>query len=206
MSHDQAVEVLERSYAGGLQLYSDPDQVRDYLADHSGWFCRCAHPIQTEPLGADGYILNLGNYRFFEQVVMPRFGLFLIAEPTGGYWIQTIREIETHSLGYEVDFHSEMTLVDAPTVAEIPKHLVNSDSRKSTWIVWNLKLVVTVYLPRVIQKLPRSLVRAVAFRLLDQTVRQISRRLSTKVQTDFHQTRQIPQSGLRPNCLPIEVS
>jgi hypothetical protein len=29
--------------------------------------------------------------------------------------------------------------------------------------------------------------------------------LSSRVQTDFHQTQQIPQSVSRPHCLPIEV-
>jgi hypothetical protein len=56
---------------------------------------------------------------------------------------------------------------------------------------WELDLSVWIKLPSVIGLLPESLVQSSGDRLLRQIVRQISRRLTWKVQEDFHATHQL---------------
>jgi hypothetical protein len=59
-------------------------------------------------------------------------------------------------------------------------------------VEWELDLTVTVQFPRFIQRLSKSLVQTTGDRLLRQIVRQISRRLTYKVQEDFHFTLGLP--------------
>ena len=60
---------------------------------------------------------------------------------------------------------------------------------------WDLDLEVMVRLPAFIGVLPESLVQSSGDHLLRQIVRQVSRRLTWKVQEDFH-----AQAGLK--CPP----
>ena len=55
-----------------------------------------------------------------------------------------------------------------------------------TSVQWDLDLSVWVRLPRVVTMLPEQLVQSSGDHLLRQIVRQISRRLTWKVQEDFH--------------------
>ena len=63
-----------------------------------------------------------------------------------------------------------------------------SASAPHTEVRWELDLSVWIRLPSVIGLLPESLVQSSGDRLLRQIVRQISRRLTWKVQEDFHAT------------------
>ena len=56
----------------------------------------------------------------------------------------------------------------------------------ATAVSWTLDLCVWIRLPRVITMLPEQLVQSSGDHLLKQIVRQISRRLTWKVQADFH--------------------
>ena len=60
--------------------------------------------------------------------------------------------------------------------------------RPHTDVRWELDLSVWIKLPAVIGLLPESLVQSSGDHLLRQIVRQISRRLTWKVQEDFHAT------------------
>ncbi|MDY7014297.1 MAG: DUF1997 domain-containing protein, partial [Cyanobacteriota bacterium] len=55
-----------------------------------------------------------------------------------------------------------------------------------------LQLKVTVNFPKFIYKLPPSLIQSTGDRLLAQIVRQISPRLTYKVQKDFHRSLDLP--------------
>jgi hypothetical protein len=57
---------------------------------------------------------------------------------------------------------------------------------------WELDLAVWIRLPGMITLLPETLVQTSGDRLLRQIVRQISRRLTWKVQEDFHASHGIP--------------
>ena len=81
---------------------------------------------------------------------------------------------------YDVDFQASMQLID-------------HDS--TTSVNWDLDLSVWIRLPKVITMLPEQLVQSSGDHLLRQIVRQISRRLTWKVQEDFH-------ASHRLNCPP----
>ena len=78
---------------------------------------------------------------------------------------------------YDVDFQASLGLVNDQ---KDPSGLAQ------TWVSWTLDLTVWVALPRVITMLPERLVQSSGDHLLRQIVRQISRRLTWKVQEDFH--------------------
>ena len=61
-----------------------------------------------------------------------------------------------------------------------------------TLVRWDLDLAVWIRLPSMITMLPDGLVQSSGDHLLRQIVRQISRRLTWKVQEDFHASHGIP--------------
>jgi hypothetical protein len=62
----------------------------------------------------------------------------------------------------------------------------NPNGQVGTSVQWDLDLSVWIRLPKVITMLPDNLVQSSGDHLLKQIVRQISRRLTWKVQEDFH--------------------
>jgi hypothetical protein len=72
---------------------------------------------------------------------------------------------------YDVDFRAGMQLIP---------------EQENTSVQWDLDLKVWIRLPKVITMLPDQLVQSSGDHLLKQIVRQISRRLTWKVQEDFH--------------------
>ena len=89
-----------------------------------------------------------------------------------------------------MDFQAAMHLLEKPK-AEEPVSPI-------TQIEWDLKLSVWLQFPRFIRALPLSFVKATGDRVLNQIVRQVSRRLTRKVQEDFHQSLNLP---LPDSCL-----
>ena len=78
---------------------------------------------------------------------------------------------------YDVDFQANLRLEDNSA----------SDSiEELTAVSWDLDLSVCIHLPKMITLLPDGLVQSSGDHLLRQIVRQISRRLTWKVQEDFH--------------------
>ena len=61
-----------------------------------------------------------------------------------------------------------------------------------TLVRWELDLAVWIKLPAMISILPEGLVQTSGDHLLRQIVRQVSRRLTWKVQEDFHASHGIP--------------
>jgi hypothetical protein len=195
----QAVKFQTR-FAGYMEMYSDAQQVAAYLSAHEGWFCRCAEPMKTSPLGKNGYILTVGQYGAFGYEVEPKMAVVL--EPpanTGVYYMHSIPIPNEPSLGYEVDYQATMQL------EEVPRDLAAEGLEKSfaklgkkdlpnliTKVTWQLHLNIWVNFPKFIQKLPNSLIQQTGDRLLNQIVKQISPRLTYKVQQDFHSRFSLP--------------
>ena len=104
----------------------------------------------------------------------PTIALRLLPQQEGMYRIETVRTVP-QSLAlrphYDVDFRAGMHLVP---------------EQEQTSVQWNLDLKVWIRLPKVITMLPDQLVQSSGDHLLKQIVRQISRRLTWKVQEDFH--------------------
>lgn len=170
------------SFADLMEMRADAGQVADYLDRHEGWFRRCAAPMPVAPLGRNGYRLTLGRFGNFGFEVEPTIALELLPQSAGVYRIITAPESgpaqgsgEAGLDGlYDVEFNAALQLDQAE--AEL------------TEVRWQLDLRVWIRLPGVITLLPDGLVQTSGEHLLRQIVRQISRRLTWKVQEDFHAT------------------
>jgi hypothetical protein len=194
-SDDLSHHVTEPTYFHGyytshMDMYAKAGTVATYLDAHQDWFRRCAHPMKAESLGANGYALTIGRFGSFGYEVEPKIGLDLLPQDQGIYRIQTIPIPDYEPQGYEVDFRAAMHLVEADDPAAVA-------ATDLTRVEWDLNLEVAIQFPRFIQKLPKSLVQSTGDRLLNQIVRQVSRRLTRKVQEDFHSSLNIPFSYKR---------
>lgn len=172
-------------FADCMEMYASAQTVAEYLNTHQGWFCRCAHPMKVEALGENGYILAIGRFGSFGYEVEPKVGLELLPPDKGVYRIKTVPVPDYVAPGYDVDFRSTMQLVE--TLPDLEQW-----TGKVTRVEWQLDLTVYVQFPKFIQRLPKSLVQSTGDRLLHQIVRQVSRRLTSKVQEDFHQSLNLP--------------
>jgi hypothetical protein len=208
LTYTQSVEqqktfVFAVSFMGQMEMYSDANTVAEYLNAHEGWFCRCAQPMQVEPLEDNGYVLTIGKYGSFGYEVEPKMGVVLMPPVGRVYQMHTIPVPNYETTGYEVNYRASMELTE-----------VNLDSQETvknglfakkqtinhciTQVDWTLDLAVTVEFPQFINKLSSSLIQGTGDRLLSQIVRQISPRLTYKVQQDFHTSRNLsipPKSG-----------
>jgi hypothetical protein len=135
--------------------------------------------MTVQPLGQlhNGYVLTLGRFGNFGFEVEPTIGLELLPQSEGIYRIVTVPVAPAAgSEGlielYDVDFNASLEL--------------DQDSDTLTTVRWMLDLKVWITLPGVITMLPNNLVQSSGDHLLRQIVRQISRRLTWKVQEDFH--------------------
>lgn len=180
-------------FADCMEMYADAQTVAEYLNSHHGWFCRCAQPMKVEPLGENGYALAIGRFGSFGYDVEPKVGLELLPPNQGVYRIKTIPVPDYVAPGYEVEFESSMQLVKTQTDSSTQSfHAFDGLRREITRVEWQLDLAVYVQFPKFIQRLPKSLVQSTGDRLLYQIVRQVSRRLTYKVQEDFHHSLGLP--------------
>lgn len=170
-----------------MELFADAETVANYLNSHQGWFCHCAHPMKAEPLGDNGYVLTIGRFGAFGYDVEPKIGLELLPPKERVYRMQTICIPDYVAPGYEVDYQAALHLVEVPTESSLPPQV-----SAITRVEWELDLAVYIQFPKFIYKLQRSLLQKTGDRIVHQIIRQVSRRLTLKVQEDFHQTLGIP--------------
>lgn len=168
-------------FADCMEMYASATTVAEYLNAHQGWFCRCAQPMKVELLGKSGYALTIGRFGALGYDVEPKVGLELLPPDEGIYRIKTIAIPDYVAPGYDVDFKAVMQLVEQPVSSE-----------KITRVEWNLDLAVYIHFPKFIHRLPKSVVQSTGDRVLDRVVRQVSRRLTYKVQEDFHKSLGLP--------------
>ena len=192
-SSDPQVRCYRSCFSDQMEMLASSSVVATYLDRHEGWFERCAKPMQVRAIDHQSYALTLGRFGNFGFEVEPTIGLRLLPQEQKVYRIKTIEpeldpsnsDLREH---YDVDFQARMELKPwAPTP--------DADPDRATSVSWDLDLSVWIRLPKVISVLPEQLVQSSGDRLLKQIVRQISRRLTWKVQEDFHATH-----GL--NCPP----
>ncbi len=177
VSQSSEVTQFYTRYEDSMAMNAAPEVVAAYLDVHEQWFTRCAHPMQVEPLGRYGYALTIGKFGALGYEVEPKIGLELEPQDQGVYRIHTIPVPNYTAPGYDVDFRAVMELAATP--------------EQTTKVQWILDLTVYLQFPRFIRALPQSLIQKTGDRLLHQIVRQVSRRLTHKVQTDFHSTHQL---------------
>lgn len=179
--------VFEGYYVGNMEMFADVETVASYLDSHQGWFTRCAQPMDVEPIGHNGYAISLGRFGSLNFQIQPKIGLHLLPQNRGIYHIETIPVPGHEPEGYDVDFRAAMSL------AEKQQQAVHTG--QATHVEWELNLQTKVQMPKFIQALPQSLVKASGDKLLNQIVRQISKRLTRKVQEDFHTMMNLPLPG-----------
>jgi hypothetical protein len=186
----QGTFVFTVSFNGQMDMYSDVDTVSKYLDAHEGWFCRCAQPMKVEPLTNNGYILTVGRFGSFGYEVEPKIAVVLNPPQDQIYLMHTIPLPEGNE-GYEVSYRAKMKLQEvAGDTAQIQSKGLFSKQiiipQRITEVTWDLDLKVQVEFPQFISKLSPNLIQVTGDRLLAQIVRQISPRLTYKVQQDFH--------------------
>ena len=171
---------FQTHFAGYMEMHSDADTVAEYLDAHEGWFCRCAEPMKVEPLGNNGYTLTVGRFGSFGYEVEPKMSVILEPPENGSYLMYSIPVPDYTPPGYEVDYRAVMELTEITNPQVI------------TQVDWQLHLKVKVNFPQFIHKLPQSIIQSTGDRLLAQIVKQVSPRLTYKVQKDFHTRLDLP--------------
>lgn len=169
-------------FQGTMEMYADPDAVSRYLDLHQGWFRRCAAPMKVAPVGQNGYDLTIGKFGALGYHVEPKIGLELIPQCDRVYRIETIPIPDYTPPGYEVDFKAKQVLEPVPDADAA------ADGLPITRVAWELHLSVGVMFPKFILALSPNLIQKTGDRLITQIVKQVSRRLTRKVQDDFHNT------------------
>jgi hypothetical protein len=190
---------FQTHFEGYMEMYSDGDTVAKFLQSHEGWFCRCAQPMKVEPYTENGYILTVGRFGALGFDVEPKIAVVLEPPQEGQYFMHTIPLPDPTFLGYEVDYQAVMTLIEVARdqageglekvyrkqgIDELPENI--------TKVQWQLNMDVAVFFPKYIHKLPQALVRKTGDRLLAEIIRQVSPRLTFKVQQDFHEGMKLP--------------
>ena len=175
---DPQVRLYSSRFTDSMEMLSSVETVANHLNNHKAWFQRCAAPMTVSVVDAQSYNLTLGQFGNFGFEIEPTITLKLLPQQHGIYRIETAKnpaESSNFQDNYDVDFQASMQLIPG-----------ESDDSDLTMVQWNLDLSVWVRLPRVITMLPEKLVQSSGDHLLRQIVRQISRRLTWKVQEDFH--------------------
>jgi hypothetical protein len=185
------------TFADLMEMRAPAPVVARYLDCHEGWFRRCAAPMSVDPLGSSGYVLTLGRFGNLGFEVEPTIGLELLPQAEGVYRILTVPVPGTDPALqglYDVEFNAALRLDeagDAASDAEFSHEEVDA-LMAHTLVRWQLDLAVWIRLPGMLSVLPEGLVQTSGDHLLRQIVRQISRRLTWKVQEDFHSSHGIP--------------
>ncbi|WP_375474037.1 DUF1997 domain-containing protein [uncultured Nostoc sp.] len=170
-------------YQDFMEMAAPVEKVAEYLNAHASWFARCAEPMKVQSLGENGYALVIGRFGSFGYEVEPKIGLELLPPEEGIYRIRTIPIPDYQPPGYDVDYRASLQLIETD---------VSTSISKVTRVEWELDLIVYLHFPKFIQRLPQSIIQSTGDRLLNQIVRQVSRRLTRKVQEDFHKSLEIP--------------
>jgi hypothetical protein len=180
---------FETHFRGLMGMAADVETVAEYLNAHEGWFRRCAQPMTAEPFGENGYILTVGRFKSFGYEVEPKMAVVLLPPDEKLYVMHSVEVPDYTPLGYEVNYNSSLTL-EAVSGQDVDWNKIGATT--VTKVEWQLHLFVTIQFPKFIYKLPRNLVQTTGDRLLSQIVRQISPRLTYKVQKDFHDRMSLP--------------
>lgn len=180
-------------------MYGDLESVSTYLQHHEGWFCRCAQPMQAEPLGSHGYVLTVGRFGSMGYEVEPKMGVILEPPVDNRYLMYSVPVPEYIPPGYRLHYHAEMRLeetgdpADLAEVFKVFERYQRSDlPDRITKVSWELHLHVWVKFPRFLYRVPLSLLQSTGDKLLTQIIRQVSPRLTYKVQQDFHHQHNLP--------------
>jgi hypothetical protein len=196
-SPDARVRRYASTFADLMEMRAPAPVVATYLDRHEGWFRRCAAPMAVAPLEGEGYVLTLGRFGNLGFEVEPTIGLELLPQAEGVYRIVTVPVPDADpalAALYDVEFNASLRLDEASgaeAAAELSQEEVDQ-LMAHTLVRWELELAVWLRLPSMLTVLPDPVLQNSGDHLLRQIVRQISRRLTWKVQEDFHASHGIP--------------
>lgn len=182
-------------FTGYMDMLANVETVAAYLDAHEGWFCRCAQPMTAVPLGERGYVLTVGRFGSFGYEVEPKFAVVLEPPQDGLYFMHSVPLANEPNLGYEIDYRATMILSETEADRDLDKVFRKYAADRPDRVVrveWTLEMDVAVQFPKCIYRLPMSVIQKTGDRLLSQIVRQISPRLTYKVQQDFHSRFDLP--------------
>lgn len=193
---DPRIRKYTSRFSDLMEMRAPVEVVASYLARHKAWFIRCAKPMAAEEIGNNSYAITLGRFGNFGFEVEPTIGLELLSLAKGVYRIQTVPVPDADpslAIPYHVEFNACLQL-DEITRGEGATEISSEEDALMghTLARWELDLMVMIYLPSMLTLLPEQLVQSSGDHLLRQIVRQISRRLTWKVQEDFHACFGIP--------------
>ena len=174
---------FQSHFHGSMVMYSDAQTVANYLDEHQGWFRRCAQPMKVESLDNNGYTLVIGRFGSFGYHVEPKIAVVLLPPEGHTYRMHSIPVPDYTPVGYDVDYQASLTLHEEPNLKD---HNHNNTTNLITRVEWQLQLGVAIQFPQFIYKLPPSLIQKTGDHLLGKIVNQVSHRLTSKVQQDFH--------------------
>ena len=193
------VMIFQTRFAGIMEMYSDLQTVSEYLNNHQGWFVRCAEPMKVIPFGDNGYTLTIGNYGAFGYNLEPQMTVILEQPKLQGYSMYSVPNSQLSDPSYEVSYRSNLDIQSVPVSQASKgiekvyrKHGIKILPEHITQINWQLDLSVNIQFPVFIHRLPMSMIKSTGNSLLKQIVKQISPRLSYKVQKDFHTRLDLP--------------
>ncbi|HIK44655.1 MAG TPA: DUF1997 domain-containing protein [Leptolyngbyaceae cyanobacterium M65_K2018_010] len=128
--------------------------------------------------------LVVGHFSVLGYEVEPKVGLYLSPLAHQVYRIDTVPIPGYTPPGYDVDFQAVLHLLEGSQAGSTTAPLTQVD--------WQLSLKVKIHKPRFLNALPHSLIKGSGDRLLNQVVRQVSKRLTRRVQEDFHTSCDLP--------------
>ncbi|MEM9135989.1 MAG: DUF1997 domain-containing protein [Cyanobacteria bacterium P01_F01_bin.42] len=175
-ANESKAVTFHSQFDGCMELKGDRETVMNYLDAHQGWFCRCAEPMEVTPIGDNGYAITVGHFGSHGFEVEPKIALHLLPHDNAVYRIETLEHPESKHQCYEVSFSAALNLVEA------------DQNTPLTRVEWTLDLAVSIHFPAFIYRLPQKLIQYTGDQVLTQIVRQVSKRLTAKVQDDFHAT------------------
>ncbi|NEP02600.1 MAG: DUF1997 domain-containing protein [Symploca sp. SIO2E9] len=177
-----------------MEMYARAQDVTAYLDAHQDWFRRCAHPMKAELISCNSYALLIGRFGALGYELEPKIGLELLPQNNGIYRIRSIPVPDYAPVSYDVEFEASQSFVEVSTREYFQEQEAETLQLPEaiTRIEWTLELSIALRFPKFIKKLPNSLIQSTGDRLLRQIVRQVSRRLTDKVQADFHDSLGIP--------------
>jgi hypothetical protein len=197
----EAPVTFQTAFFGRMEMYSDGETVANYLNAHQDWFSRCARPMTVEPLNDRGYTLTIGRFGSAGYEIEPKIAVVL--EPPKGrvYEMYTVPVPNYQPVGYDIDYQAVMELEEVSAndaeglTKAYQKHYKNKHETAPETIVrvnWWLNMTICVDLPKFVRKLPMSIIKSTGDALITQVVKQVSPRLTYKVQQDFHSRLDLP--------------
>lgn len=190
--------IFKTSFWGYMEMYDTPTEVGKYLDKHQEWFIDCAKPMEAEPIQENGYTITVGRFGSFGYEVEPKMNVLFEVSPEQKYLMYSVEVPDYQPPGYEVEYQASMELSpialedSSAILGKYPAKIAKSLPQQVTQVKWELHLEVTVYFPQFIYRLANSVIQKTGDRLLSQIVRQVSPRLTCKVQKNFHDSLNLP--------------